>query len=270
MWMCGHAVADYISTSMKCASHKNLANPAQTMSETTKPSSSSGSSGAQCAALIAITLTLCALATHMALHPTSGPHLLSSLSHGLATLQGLTFHFPPRLTLPTAAAASAPNPNPPRVAKLTTAPQPKRFPHLNVNDAQHWTRHFPNPYPTSLGTSKWGSYRPHTYFGLKTTHTPHALATGIIWGSGAGLGSGVGFRHDAAQGEMNRFEWCVGLGLWVGFWGREGTGVACLLFLVFLLYPILLSYLSHCIIPTCTIPIPTNLRPNSALPCPAG
>jgi mannosyl-oligosaccharide glucosidase len=53
--------------------------------------------------------------------------------------------------------------------------------------------------------SKWGSYRPGFYFGMKTS-TPedgNSMSTGIMWGDT----SRKQFRHDTKQGELARFEW---------------------------------------------------------------
>lgn len=63
-------------------------------------------------------------------------------------------------------------------------------------------RHFRTPPPPPPA---WGSYRPYVYFGMKTTHTPFSLSTGLMWHGLAGPGAGI--RHETAQGELARFEW---------------------------------------------------------------
>ncbi len=53
--------------------------------------------------------------------------------------------------------------------------------------------------------SKWGSYRPGFYFGMKTS-TPEdggSMSSGIIWADA----TRTQFRHDTKQGELSKFEW---------------------------------------------------------------
>ena len=50
----------------------------------------------------------------------------------------------------------------------------------------------------------WGSYRPGTYFGMKT-RSPISISTGILWATT--LEGRNNFRHDTRQDELTQFEW---------------------------------------------------------------
>ncbi|KAH8387856.1 hypothetical protein KR093_009903 [Drosophila rubida] len=54
----------------------------------------------------------------------------------------------------------------------------------------------------------WGTYRPQTYFGLKT-RDPHSLAMGLMWYSPSNLGAGgQGIRHWCEMGDkLDGFGW---------------------------------------------------------------
>lgn len=64
--------------------------------------------------------------------------------------------------------------------------------------------------PTELSSpsnfsSKWGSYRPGSYFGLKSKTMGTSIGTGIMWSSS--ISQGKGLRDETSQDKLSRFEW---------------------------------------------------------------
>lgn len=72
-----------------------------------------------------------------------------------------------------------------------------------------WLQQLGNPVVTPLAAPqlarpslpahglRWGTYRPHTYFGLKTRTAPHALLFGMMW-----RGPQAELRHFCDQSEF--------------------------------------------------------------------
>ncbi|KAL3914674.1 MAG: hypothetical protein SGPRY_007547, partial [Prymnesium sp.] len=74
--------------------------------------------------------------------------------------------------------------------------------------------HFSNDHNESL---LWGTYRPGTYFGLRSRTAPTGLVAGLMWAaSGAGGSEGGPLRHECEQDGIERY----------GYTAHDGEGYA--------------------------------------------
>ncbi len=91
-----------------------------------------------------------------------------------------------------------------------------RRPYHGPSDASQWVKRFKIAKPECVGNELyekemlWGTYIPNLYFGFKTRTAPLFVGGGLMWYSDRRIrneGGGKYLRHDAVDGELEKWGW---------------------------------------------------------------